>query len=78
MADASHRSWQRAGNAVLSVVIPVYNEAENLVPLYEDVTDALLGLQGSFEILFVDDGSRDRSPEILRELAAKEDSIKVI
>ena len=63
---------------MLSVVIPVYNEAENLVPLYEDVTDALLGLQEPFEILFVDDGSSDRSPEILRELAAKEDSIKVI
>jgi len=78
MTEASDRSWQRAGNAVLSVVIPVYNEAENLVPLYEDVTDALLGLQEPFEILFVDDGSSDRSPEILRELAAKEDSIKVI
>jgi glycosyltransferase involved in cell wall biosynthesis len=63
---------------VLSVVIPVYNEAENLVPLYEDVTDALLGLQEPFEILFVDDGSSDRSPEILSELATKEDSIKVI
>jgi glycosyltransferase involved in cell wall biosynthesis len=63
---------------MLSVVIPVYNEAENLSPLYEDVTDALLGLQEPFEILFVDDGSSDRSPEILRELAAKEDSIKVI
>jgi len=63
---------------MLSVVIPVYNEAENLVPLYEDVTDALLGLPEPFEILFVDDGSRDRSPEVLRELAAKEDSIKVI
>jgi len=63
---------------MLSVVIPVYNEAENLVPLYEDVTDGLLGLQEPIEIIFVDDGSSDRSPEILRELAAKEDSIKVI
>jgi len=78
MTEASDLAWQRVGNAVLSVVIPVYNEAENLVPLYEDVTDALLGLQEPFEILFVDDGSSDRSPEILRELAAKEDSIKVI
>jgi glycosyltransferase involved in cell wall biosynthesis len=63
---------------VLSVVIPVYNEAENLFPLYEDVTDALLGLPDPFEIVFVDDGSSDRTPEILAELAAKEDSIKVI
>ena len=63
---------------VLSVVIPVYNEAENLLPLYEDVTDALLGLAHPFELLFVDDGSSDRTPEILADLAAKEDSIKVI
>ena len=63
---------------MLSVVIPVYNEAETLFPLYEDVTDALLGLSDSFEILFVDDGSTDRTPELLAELASKEDTIRVI
>jgi len=63
---------------MLSVVIPVYNEAENLLPLYEEVTDALLGLHEPWEILFVDDGSTDRSPELLRELATKEDTIRVI
>jgi len=62
----------------LSIVIPVHDEEQNLLPLCEEVTDALLGLPGGYEILFVDDGSRDRSPEILAELAAKEDSIKVI
>ena len=63
---------------LLSVVIPVYNEAENLLPLYQDVTDALLGLAHPFELIFVDDGSRDRTPELLEQLAAKEDSIKLI
>ena len=63
---------------MLSVVIPVYDEAANLVPLYEEVTDALLGLGAPFEILFVDDGSSDASPQVLDDLAAKEDSIKVI
>ncbi|MEM7411536.1 MAG: glycosyltransferase family 2 protein [Myxococcota bacterium] len=63
---------------MLSVVVPVYNEEENLLPLAEELTDALLGLTAPFEILFVDDGSTDRSPEILAELASKEDSIKVI
>jgi len=69
---------QEEGEAMLSVVVPVYNEAENLLPLTEELTDALLGLSGPFEILFVDDGSTDRTPEVLRELAGKEDSIKVI
>jgi glycosyltransferase involved in cell wall biosynthesis len=63
---------------MLSVVIPIYNEAENLVPLYEDVTDALLGLREPYEVIFVDDGSSDASPRILRELAGKEQSIKII
>ena len=63
---------------VLSIVIPVYNEAENLLPLYEDVTDALLGLDQPFEILFVDDGSTDATAEVLDGLSGKEDSIKVI
>ena len=47
-------------------------------PWPEDVTDALLGLSHPFELLFVDDGSSDRTPEILADLASKEDSIKVI
>jgi glycosyltransferase involved in cell wall biosynthesis len=63
---------------MLSVVIPVYDEADNLVPLYEDVTDALLGLRDPWEIVFVDDGSRDRTSEVLEQLAAKEDSVVVI
>ena len=63
---------------VLSVVIPVYNEAENLLPLFEEVTDALLGLPDAWEVLFVDDGSTDATPRLLDELASKEDRIKVL
>lgn len=63
---------------MLSVVIPVYNEAKNLLPLCSDVTEALLGMRGPFEILFVDDGSTDGSAEILRELARKEETIKLV
>ena len=61
----------------LSVVIPVCNERDNVGPLAREIHAALKN-RGPFEILFVDDGSSDRSPEILAELAAKEDAIKVI
>ncbi|MCZ7600515.1 MAG: glycosyltransferase [Gammaproteobacteria bacterium] len=43
----------------LSVVLPVYNEEDNLVPLYDEIVGALASLD--FEILFIDDGSTDRS-----------------
>jgi dolichol-phosphate mannosyltransferase len=55
---------------VLSVVIPVFNEAGNLPALYERLTGVLEQTGASYEIVFVDDGSRDRSLDILRALAA--------
>jgi glycosyltransferase involved in cell wall biosynthesis len=64
--------------ALLSVVIPVCNEAESLLPLYEELGDALLGLREPRELIFVDDGSSDATPEVLRELAAKDDSVVAI
>ncbi len=63
---------------LLSVVVPVYEEAETLVPLFEEVTDALLALRHPWEIVFVDDGSGDETPRILRELAGKADHIRVV
>jgi len=63
---------------VLSVVVPVYNEADNLLALFEDLGDVLLGLRQPWEVLFVDDGSVDESPLVLRELASKDDKVKVL
>lgn len=50
----------------LSVVIPVYNEEENLVPLWDELRSVLVERALEFEVLFVDDGSRDRSADIIR------------
>jgi glycosyltransferase involved in cell wall biosynthesis len=63
---------------VISIVIPVHDERDNLLALYESLTDALLGLSEPFEVLWVDDGSSDGSAEVLRELARKEDTNKVV
>jgi len=62
----------------ISLVIPIYNERENVLALYESITDVLLGLAEPVEILWIDDGSDDGSDEVLRELASKESSNKVI
>jgi len=54
----------------LSVVVPVYNERDNLSPLTAQITKALTGQVSSFEIIYVDDGSTDGSGPILDELAS--------
>jgi len=51
----------------LSVVVPVYNEQEGLAALFARIYPALDALGQSYELIFVDDGSRDRSAALLRE-----------
>lgn len=55
-------------NCDLSIIIPVYNEVENLEPLVQEITAALDHLPITYEILFIDDGSSDGSFELIREL----------
>lgn len=62
----------------LSVVIPVYNEAANLEPLHRELSDALAKSGRSYEVIFVDDGSRDASFEILERLQHQDGHLRVI
>jgi glycosyltransferase involved in cell wall biosynthesis len=62
----------------LSVVIPIYNEEDNIEPLYRDLRQVLERLDRSYEIVAVDDGSTDGSFEVLRELHQGDDSLKVV
>jgi dolichol-phosphate mannosyltransferase len=62
----------------LSVVIPVYNEEENLPILAAEVQGALQAAGRSYEVLYVDDGSTDGSPGILRRLAREDPAVRVI
>jgi dolichol-phosphate mannosyltransferase len=64
--------------SALSIVIPVYNEIENLEPLLEQITRALQGYVAPYEIIAVDDGSTDGSMAKLRELAAAYPRLRVI
>jgi len=62
----------------VSVVIPAYNEEENLPVLYERLRTVLEKLEGDYEIIFVDDGSTDGSFDVLRDLARRDERVKVI
>jgi glycosyltransferase involved in cell wall biosynthesis len=62
----------------LSVVIPIHNEEESIPPLYERLTDVLVGIERGYEIIAVDDGSRDRSFAILRDLARLDRRLRVV
>ena len=54
----------------LSVVIPMYNEVDNVVPMLEGVHAGLAGYAGDWELICVDDGSHDGTPSVLREKSA--------
>jgi glycosyltransferase involved in cell wall biosynthesis len=62
----------------LSVVIPVYNEEDNIRLLYERLEKALDPLNQEYEILFVDDGSTDRTLSILEEIESNDNRIIVL
>ncbi len=62
----------------ISVFLPVYDEEPNLRLLHEKLDDALRKLGRTAEIIYVDDGSRDRSLDILRELAERDSRVRVV
>lgn len=62
----------------LSLFLPVLDEEENLRPMHAKISAALDALGKSAEVIYVDDGSTDKSLEILKEIAAADDRVRVI
>ena len=62
----------------LSVVVPVYNEERNLDALYARLAPVLDRTGRTYEVIFVDDGSADRSLEVLRRLHAAHRAVRVV
>ncbi|MBI4365609.1 MAG: glycosyltransferase family 2 protein [Deltaproteobacteria bacterium] len=61
---------------LISLVFPVWNEEENLPPLYEQVTEALRQAEVSYELVFVDNGSQDGSLAIIQGWAAADPTVR--
>ena len=63
---------------LISVIVPVYNEEKVLAATCARLRTVLLALGEPYEVLFVDDGSRDRTLDLLRDVAAEDSSVKVL
>src|SRR5262249_49792296 len=62
----------------LSVVVPVFNEAENVVDLHRELTESLRSIGLAYEIVIVDDGSTDETARRLGELEARDERLRVV
>lgn len=60
----------------ISIVVPVFNEAENIQEFYKRITSVFINLNYDYEIVYVDDGSKDKSVIILNELIKKDSNVK--
>jgi len=60
----------------LCLVVPAYNEQENLPVLLDELTEVLKSAGVRFQVLFVDDGSRDRTPEVIRNLVSRHQNVR--
>ena len=62
----------------ISLIIPCYNEQESLPAFFEEVTKVLTEMACTYELLFVDDGSSDRTLEILKEMAERDEHVRYL
>jgi glycosyltransferase involved in cell wall biosynthesis len=71
-------SLEHPGELAYSVVVPLFNEQENVPQLYVKIIDAMDATGGSYEIVFVDDGSKDGTFRLLSEISADDARVVVV
>jgi glycosyltransferase involved in cell wall biosynthesis len=76
--SGSIESMGSFGQIDVSVVTPIYNELDNVEPLFRAVKAVLDTLNSSYEMVFVDDGSTDGTREVLRDLAVQDSCLKLV
>lgn len=72
--DAPHH----VDTPLLTITVPIYNEEQNIAPLYEKISAAMGKLGKRWELVLVDDGSSDNSPVLLDELAQRDPHVTVV
>lgn len=69
---------QIATNPLLTITVPIYNEEANIAPLYDKICSAMEALRRPWELVLVDDGSRDGSPALMDALAEGDARVTVV
>ncbi|HEX9593712.1 MAG TPA: glycosyltransferase family 2 protein [bacterium] len=78
LADANEVRTQEDWGADLSIVVPVKDEVDSLPQLYEELCAVMAGLDLRSEVLFVDDGSTDGSPELIERWTERDPTVGLI
>ncbi len=78
MTEAKRTTKKTGKKKYLSIVLPVFNEEENILLQYEHLVKHVDTLKIEYEIIFIDDGSSDNSYEILKKIASKDKNVKII
>jgi len=77
--DAAQRTASPCGPAIdVSIIVPLYNEHESVQPLYEAIVRAVEPLGRPFEMVFVDDGSKDDTVAIATTLARRDPRLRIV
>src|SRR3990167_4602197 len=61
-----------------SIVVPVFNEEDSLRELMQNIKRAFLGVKKTYEVIFVDDGSTDKSLDVLKRIATDNKYVRVL
>jgi len=72
------RTPSGSGRPQLSVIVPMFDEQESVTPLYQAIVAALDPLGYSFEMVFVDDGSRDHTVAVATEIARRDSRLRIV
>jgi glycosyltransferase involved in cell wall biosynthesis len=78
LSPDTSRIWAPAGTPDISIVVPIHNEYENLPRLIEAIATCLREADLSYEILCIDDGSRDGSDRRLKEIAQQRNDLRTV
>ncbi len=76
--DSTETQQYKTATPELSLFLPVLDEESNLLPMHAKISEALDALGKTAEVIYVDDGSTDKSLSILKEIAAGDDRVRVI